>query len=381
MTNNGQVVRDLEFGIGSFTFQTFPAGEENDNAWEDNVRALLESIPTVRDIEIKDIDCFTVPDRYGDWEPDGVLLTPHPDSGTLSFRIMIPTRIQQELVERIGVGKAFGNTESFYVVTYYRDFPVSYVFAEGEPNPYPMGSQAVMIVRLFLQQETERYRKDDSIEFTFIGPSPFHCDFGLRASASEQEMQAPYMLERRPREGGDELIITYDSSVYDTAYAAIPAVAYRLSGELGYFYSTVRKRERKARTVLELRRATEQLMSMTVQGRAGINISRFLKSRRLVRDLSVSLIIADYEFREESREDKEILERLQQVTSGLFRDEIQRQASDSFQTDLENMNSLVQLISNRQKRGVDITMLLVSSLLGGVIGSVITVLLTVFHVI
>ena len=53
MTTEDRVVRDLEFGVGSFTFETFPASEDNDNDWEDNVRYLLESIPTVRDVEIK----------------------------------------------------------------------------------------------------------------------------------------------------------------------------------------------------------------------------------------------------------------------------------------------------------------------------------------
>lgn len=375
-----QLTRDLEFGVGSFTFETFPASEDNDHDWEDNVRSLLESIPTVRDVEIKDIETFVVPEgRYGgeEWEPDGVLLTPHPSSGTLSFRITIPGRIQRELVELTGGGPAFSNTESFYIVTFYRDFPVSYVFAEGEPNPYPIGSQAVAIVRKFLEQETSRYRKSDSIRFTFIGPSPLHCDFILRASI--EEMKAPYMLERLPRETFDEFIITYDSSIYDSVYAAINGICRRLAGELGYFYRSVSTRNRRARTMLELRRQENQLMSMTLSGGAGINVSRFLKSRRLIRDLSLNLIAADYEFNREGRESQSTLKQLEQVTSGLFRNEIQREINDSFQAELDNMNSIMQLVASRQKRGVDITMLLITSLLGGIIGSILTVVFTVLH--
>ena len=270
MTTEDRVVRDLEFGVGSFTFETFPASEDNDNDWEDNVR-YLQSIPTVRDVEIKGVETFLIPEGPDDgdlWEPDGIHLTPHPSSGTLSFRINIPRRIQQELGDRTGVFQAFSNTESFYVMTFYRSFPVSYVFAEGEPNPYPVGSAAVAIVRMFLEQEIDRYRKNDDIRFTFIGPSPFPCNFILRASA--EDMKAPYMVQRLPREADDEFIITYDSNVYDSAYATIPVICRRLASEFAFFYRSERMRVRRAKNMQELRKQTDQLLSMTLKGRTGI---------------------------------------------------------------------------------------------------------------
>jgi hypothetical protein len=369
----------IDFGVGSFSFETFPAGEENDNEWEDRVRALLESLPTVRDIEFSGIDCFRASPSAieGDWESDGVLLTPHPWSGKLSFHIAIPARIQRELAEQAGGGPIFEDHESFFVLTYFSDFPVTYVFVEGEAEKQSYGSQAVVIVRKFLDGETERYRDDDSIRFTFIGPSPIHCDFAL--SPSEDQMPAPFKLQRIPREGGDSVAITYDSTVYTSAFAAIPTVTRRMAGELSYFYESVRKRERRMRAVLHLRQEVERLINMTMQRGLGGSIIRFFKSRRLIRDLSLSLIVADYECRQEEQSGKSGFENLSERFSGLFRKEIDTETKSSSGPEIENLNDIVQLVSSRQKRGVDMTMLLITSLLGGIIGSILTVIFTGSH--
>lgn len=180
---------NLDFGVGSFTFETFPAGEG----------------------------------APADWEPDGILLTPHPDSGKVSFWVTIPARTQRDITERTGGGYDYEGVEDFYVVTYYRTFPVSYVFVERENAPTFEGSQAVVIVREFLKEETRRHRAAGSIEFSFVEPSPFYCDFALVASTGP--MDQPFKLERFPRQGYDDFRITYDAARYDSPYSAIPAFA------------------------------------------------------------------------------------------------------------------------------------------------------------
>lgn len=374
-----QVTSALQFGVGSFTFETFPASEENDDGWEDKVRSLLESIPTVRDVEINGVESFAVPEGpWGDgdlWDPDGVLLTPHPSSGTLSFRITIPIRIQKEIAHRV-LGQAFSEIESFYVLTFYRAFPVTYVFAEGEAGPHSMGAEAVRILRVFLAEETKRYRTNDSICFTFTGPSPFHYDFMLRESAGE-EMKAAYMVEMLVREPQDELVITYDSAVYDSAYAAIPSVCRQLAPELARYYTSERMRIRRAKAMEYLRTQTDQLLAMTLRRGASANVSRFLQSRRLVSDLQLSLIAAEYRFQVEERDSQGMTERPGRV--GLFQDEIQANIKAVFQEERINMNDIVELVSSRQKRDIDITMLLITSLLGGIIGTILTLVLTIRH--
>lgn len=309
-----------------------------------------------------------------DWEPDGVLLTPHPDNGMLSFRVAIPVRIQKEIADRT-FGQAFSEIESFYVVTFYRSFPVTYVFAEGDPGLYSMGAEAVRILRIFLKEETERYRKDDSICFTFIGPSPFPCDFMLREST--EEIKAAYKLELDSRDSRDGLLIEYDPAVYDSAYDAIPSVCRTLASELGSYYRSVRMRVRRGRAVADLQIQTDELLGLALSRGSVANVWRFLKSRRLVSHLQLALIAAEYRFQVEARESQGLL--AGNAKWGLFQDKIQANIESVSQEERTNMHDIVELVSSRQKRDVDITMLLVTSLLGGIVGTILTLALTALH--
>jgi len=276
----------------------------------------------------------------------------------------------------MGGGPIFEGRESFFVITYFADFPATYVFVEGEASPNPYGSQAVAIVRRFLDDEVKRYRSDDSIEFSFIGPSPFPCDFLLKPSTESDQMKAPYLLQRTPREGHDEITLTYDSARYNSAFAAMPTVCRRLAGELAYFYECARKRERRIRIIFRLRSETERLMAITIQRGWGRAMVRFFKSRKLIRNLSLDLILADYECREEEQAERDGLDRSAEIFSGLFNRETSKEIKDSRVPEIENLDKIVELISSRQRRGVDITMLLITSLLGGIIGSVLTIIFT-----
>jgi hypothetical protein len=369
---------NLDFGVGSFSFETFPAGPENDANWERSIRALLESLPSVHDIEITGVESFTPPEGApADWESDGILFTPHPDSGKVSFWVTIPARTQRDITERTGGGYNYGSAEDFYVVTYYRTFPVSYVFIARENAPTYEGSQAVVIVREFLRHETRRHLTADSIEFSFVEPSPLYCDFALVAST--EPMDQPFRLERFPRQGYDDFRITYDAARYDSPYSAIPAFARDLSNELGYFYESVRIRLRRMKASNDLRDRTARLMAMTVEKKIIAGIPRFFKSRGLIRDLSLDLIIADYEFRQEVQTQQDEAQQLVERSSGLFQKDIDREVDSAFQAELDNMNNIVQLIASRQNRGVDITVLMMTSLLGGIIGSIVTFVFTAVH--
>lgn len=152
-----------------------------------------------------------------------------------------------------------------------------------------------------------------------------------------------------------------------------------LSNELGYFYESVRIRLRRMKASNDLRDRTARLMAMTVEKAVIAGIPRFFKSRRLIRDLSLDLIIADYEFRQEVQTQQGEADQLVERSSGLFQKEIDREVDSAFQAELDNMNNIIQLIPSRQNRGVDITVLMITSLLGGIIGSIVTFVFTALH--
>jgi len=368
---------NLNFGVGSFSFETFPPGEANDNEWENKVRSLLESIPTIRDIEFEGIDSFDAPKTaiHGDWTPDGVLLTPHPCGGSLSYRLNIPTRIQREIVDQIFPDSRLSGAESFYVLTHYRGFPVTWVIPEIEASGISRGSQDVMIVRMFLEREVERYRPNDEIRFTFLSPSPFHCDFALRPS--EEELPAPYKLGRIARVGGDELMVAYNGSTFEDGFQAVPRVSYSLSAELSFFYECERRRERRGLTVRLLQDHADELISMASAGhKIWASVAGALRSRRITRALSLQLIISDYDFRLEKRQDEHAWAGISGRSSRLFESEIEEAIGSTFLDDVENMNKIVELISSRQKRSVDMGVLFMTALLTGLIGSIIAIVLT-----
>lgn len=181
----------LSFGIGCFNFRPnhpLPYRLEGRQYLSDLTEA-LEAMTAVDHLTIQHHDFedlhWTVetcqPSIRGG--PGGFI----PDIGgstsrlRVAFELHIPSRLQTELLEEVYVPDA--STASFHVVcaNFYHG-PVTFVIPKSPADDTPAmpGSEAVLIVRRFLERELPKVTH--SLAFELVGPSPFHADFGLYAT-------------------------------------------------------------------------------------------------------------------------------------------------------------------------------------------------------
>lgn len=210
---------DEIFAIGCFHFVQKPTtpSEGLYDSYASLISEALEKIDNVSNVVATGIDSFhssgTHPEHKND--DDGysnIAFIPCPASGSVTFDVFIPARVQEEVFP---LTKNSIVCEKFKVlVDYNGDFPMTLI-KPGEPlkGDKTLGfSHFVPIVRNYL---ASRWPVAASLKFACMGPSPFHAEFYFR-KGSENELK----IEKTK---GYDLIL-YDGENISSFYKQIRAV-------------------------------------------------------------------------------------------------------------------------------------------------------------
>jgi len=372
------VKASLSFGIGCFGFgvKKSPPFQLRGVEYLSQLQSALEKIPTVSEIEIeagydfKDIvdevkdEIPELDESYGFFPPPGTDLE-------ISFELYIPARIQTQLYSPIEFETQ--PCEKFRVTvrnSYY--FPLTFVELLEDKTEY-LPSSGVVVVRKFLEKQFEEIGSE-FIRFESLGPSPFHADFMLcKDSENERKALHGFRCDLVQQHGYDQITFYYNASYFDTLASARDALFYELENEIALFYKIVHSDLMRMDAWDALNNRVESvLLEQKQKGifRICLNLAR---NYRELHDTAIELC----QFEASELGDKVEAER---DFKSLFLDTatpflepcLKKQIESSYTYPCSQTRDILALLETRRSNLIEAIIVLISAILGGVIGSLIT---------
>ncbi len=300
----------------------------------------------------------------------------------IEFEVYIPFRIQKQLLKR-GVELLLPletYTERFKFLLHYASyFPVTFiepVNSSQESTP----SQAVKIVREFLEQEFKN-SKSDYIQFECLGPSPFHADFYIQPGETKDVNNVDWRFKVKicPKKGYDEIVFYFNPGIFTKAEEAKRAIEIevKIQEELGFFYNIVQREVVKNHDWIKIQKLIGDLVSIhQLTGVKGF-LKKFVLLKRIndaftsITVFEIDKIFSNYVQQKDYRyiySEKKI--------ETYFQSYIDKEIKKQFVCPTKQPFQLISFFEGRRIKGIENFMILISAIMGGVIGSLLTILLS-----
>jgi hypothetical protein len=341
-------------------------------AWKDylkNLEAGLSAIPNLEDLKITylrptweslNLTSVEKPMREG-----GDLFPPLDQTGlSVRFRLHIPRRLHESLSH----GWVSNDASEDYLVISSVDFygPSAVVVPETfTTDP----SHGVVLVREFLSQELSR--SELPIRLDYLGPTPFHSDCFMEGADS---IGSQLRSQVKHRTGYDERTYQFDSDIYPDARTAMDNLLQDLLPELSLYYSLVLGDRQLFHRWQALQGKASSLSELVKQsGWVGL-WNRMRKTSRGIADLSIDLAEFEASVVFSSSAFAQSCDEFY-TGDGLYsiQSEIEHLRSQTSPMPTDPMSRIVELAESRHSRRVEAASLALASVLGGAVGSLITI--------
>lgn len=376
------MTEEITFGIGCFHFWPVrPSPFTMDfESYVSAVDDALQSVQTITNIEIDHGGSEVAIDVAHELLQlsDGEDFVPHPSYLEIRFNVYIPFRIQEKLYETELPPEVFA--ENFRVeIRYAYHGPVCFIEPVNPTEP-ARPSDAVRLVRDYLEQEINS--GDTGVKFDVLGPSPFHANFRLYPieTAPEARIERVFTPQYTNTPGYDEISIAYSKSAFPTIDEARTKFYDASEQEFGLFYQIVLCRAQSLSAWEKIDGIMVELVDLQGKRKLAARLKNTLLRGKYIRELFTNLIIF---------ESKQV--EAQSFISNSYRDsysndersfiksyvdeEIAQQPS--FPT--KQANELALFLENRRSKSIELLVVLLSALVGGIAGSVITILVSGLH--
>jgi len=372
------------FGVGCFNFgvKKSPPFTTTGSEYISELRAALEGISNISEIQINASEefllySFSVEDPIAPID-EGFHFFPRTDfNPEISFDLYIPRRIQHEL-SPLKPSPEIG-TEKFRISIWY-PFYMPVTFVESiEPDKVNNPSEAVIIIREFLDKHIN---EPDSgyIRFESLGPSPFHADFFLKEEVqrSENYTYRGFSCHRIQRRGYDRLEFFLDPAAIGTNQEiAKKRLFHVLEDEIAVFYLITHMRWLQYSAWADLQSDISDLVRAREKSFFKSWWQNLFSGARQIHDAFVG--IAEYEI--EDMEGQSYLERayrdlFKYKTKPFLNRELEESRQEWSVSPANQLREIVTLLETRRSRLVESFILLLSAIVGGVAGSIITLLIS-----
>jgi hypothetical protein len=374
----------VSFGIGCFIFgvKKTPPFKLTGEEYLEELQKALEAVPNISNLNIFAGEDFrtTVVEVT---EPlprinEGFGFFPHiSEFLEITFDIYIPTRLQEPITSL--------QTERFRV--HMRNpwyFPVTFVELLA-PRQNVEAADAVIVVRDFLRNHFKE-AKNDFIRFELLGPSPFHAHFFLTSSknlvpteaeSTEQPNFDRYGFEVRyiPDRGYGSFRIVFNHTVYKNSREALEELFTKLESEASFFYSLILYNVIQMGEWHSVKTSVDEIIELKKAKGFKALWQRFTGLSRKLRDIIFELaefesnqIQIDYEVKSSHR--------------GLLRDETEPYLDAQIKNEIADfgvypfapLRELVMLLEEQRSKQTENLVIIISAIVGGVVGSIITLL-------
>ena len=363
----------IPFGVGCFYFvPTEPAPATGQNArYGDLLRGALEAIPNANNIVIEggeDPDPLLLP-LEGRWSSlDAPVFSAYPSYLNIEFDLYIPVRIQEQILQPLRRGSV--GSEHFHVNLVYYDMPLVMITAT-EPGGWKEGATYIVLVREYLERELD----EAVIGLSCLGPSPFHSDFFLELV---QQQDRPLVVRReKPALGYFQHWCSYEKTKHDDDVRQIlREVLHELSPELAAFYEACRSRLLRMRAWETI----EEPVRTSLLGDGGRRwrdaVADRLRQSRSIRLVTDRLIRFEMDRLFERQVLDESFDRTYSVPGRAYlRDEVEKAVKDSGEYPIDEVYRLIEFLEGRRSKQVELLVLFIAALVGGIVGGVATWLL------
>jgi hypothetical protein len=365
------------FGIGCFHFwlcKTTPYVFK-DEEYVKELKQSLENIKAVSNVQIDfekgDTD-VEITEPFGNLS-DGEDFFPIYTYARINFDLYIPFRLQEKILEDSLPLETF--SENFRLdIRYGYEAPVCFV-EPLNPTALSFGSKAVVLVRRYLEKEINEQSK--TIRFDSLGPSPFHSDCYLSPASSKEQDVDEFKLTRIEARGYDTLHFEYSRLVFRTSEEAKDKLFEIVTEELSLFYGGILI---QAKAMSEWEK-NQDLLTQLIKPKENTNLAK-----RIITRFRRGRIISDIHAAIAELEGNQILREIALMTN--YRSTYVKDEHAFFQTYVDDLrkenvpyptqqvSALIQFLEGRRSRAIEMFVVLASAIIGGVVGSVLTLLFT-----
>jgi hypothetical protein len=364
----------LAVGIGSFWFSAKKQTDgvkSGDNLFVKHlkdVKSVLEGIDNVSNLEIR-IDC----EEFSDLDLESTLDDGDDDDydrplfndGSIDFDLYLPIRVQ----ERYGFGRRV-DTEKFRVsIRYSYHFPVTFIYysvPDDEIVARLSPSQAIMITREFL---VEKLKSDPRVQFNCIGPSPFHVDLIVKYLEDGEDIESTVEL---PSRGYHTILM----KILDEDDDPIQVVVDRYQDILSSFYYITWCRVSLLRGGHSIVGLVRELLGVTGSKSPFAHLRAMSKRENIITDI-FNRILEDKMKRISLDEFVNEVKRTGTVnSSNIFAHFIDEAVLEIPILPTEEIRKVVDIIEGRTRNFFQNGATLLAGLLGAIIGSLLTIMLS-----
>jgi hypothetical protein len=367
------------FGIGCFHF-SIKNGDSKTISIKDYIEEVtrtLESLTTVTEVRCSydestsnlEIDISSPNPRLKDSDD----CYPQILFFDLSFCIYIPSRIQANLIE----------THEEYIDTGSENFRVRILHDWHGPLSYvePIGagldskpSTGVQVVRNYLRREIEKV--ETFLIPDFLGPSPFHADIYLvfdknKVQSSENIFEA--QINHNP--GYDQIIFSCSADEFTSEEQALEELYEKLTQEIAFFYYLNLKESRKMHRWHEIQETLHSILSFEDESSKKSIKDRFHLKPKLFRKAfkNIGLLKGKNIFDKSTIEQNYNSIYLSDKHQTYLKTFIDQEISEHLTYPIEETSELLRYFDQKTSKAFELTTLIISSILGGIVGSIITV--------
>jgi len=238
-------------------------------------------------------------------------------------------------------------------------------------------SSGVVVVRKFIEKQFEEI-DSKFIRFESLGPSPFHSDFLLcEDKENTQDEPRGFRCDLVQQRGYDLAIFYYNHDFYDTLENARGALFYELEEELGVFYKIVHSEVMRMHTWDALNNRVQSVLS--AQKEKGI----FRICLNLVRNYQklneTAIELSQFEASNiwsASEAEKDFKDLFSDNAVPFLEPILRKQIESSYSYPCSQIRDVLTLLETRRSNLMGAIIVLISAILGGTVGSVITLLAT-----
>jgi len=367
------MANQIFFGVGCFHFwpSQLPPFILKIDSYTAELRKALESVPAITDIQI-DVDEETPPVKLevalGQLS-DGEDFLPLPSFLEISFSVYVPFRIQQELADQFTPEKT--RSENFRVtILYAYEAPVSFV-EPLNPTGTPDGSEAVQVVREYLLRHINS--SGEAIRFDSLGPSPFHADFCLSYRRGTDFVG--FRAENERIRGYDKIRFVCHEISFDDLSAAKEDLFSSLKDEFGIFYQLMLARVKAIDGWLKIQAVLTKLGD--AWGKRGFRqrlLNIFLKGRYINELITaIATFEVDQIFARDSI-DQGYRAIYSKDENAFIRDYVDEGLKELSPYPTKQISDLALFLEGRRSRAIELLVILVAALIGGVAGALLTIM-------
>ena len=289
----------------------------------------------------------------------------------ISFNLHIPFKKQAKL-KGVKKKRLRTYTEDFNIKISSNFYVPVAIIESLNPTENTDPSTAVQLVREYLKSEFKK-SKHEYIRFEYLGPSPFHLDCFL-IPKNDDEKDWFFETNEFIQKGYNKLTVYYNKKEFQNADEAMEFFSESIIDEFGFYYAYQQGRVSKMREWQKIQKNVHKLLKIEKsKGIVGV-YKKFFQRQGLIGKLFIGLAtfegqsIFDNNFYHNNYSQTFLIDE-----DVYFKKFIDKEMEENQDYPIKQTTELLNFLESRRVKSVELTMAIIAAIVGGAIGSLITI--------